>query len=194
MRTVLTFVVATAAVGAAAAYAGPTGAASPRVGEYAANLAALNGGGSGEVDLTQNGTELTVDLSAVGLSDGIHVAHIHGIKQAMSECPSLAQDVDQNGFVDLGEGLSFYGPVVRTLSNGTNDRGTSIAYERVFKQLDNGDGIASLGPLEDFAIVVHGVDIDGNGQATNPDVLGDGVNNADNEVSMPALCGVIVRR
>lgn len=193
MRTALTIVGASSLVVLAAVYAAPTGAG-PRTGEFHASLAALNGGGSGEVELSQLGTSLEVDLEAMGLDGGIHVAHIHGFKQAVAECPSIAQDADMNGLVDIGEGLSFYGPVVRTLSNGTNDQGTSLDYVRTFKQLDNGDGIASLGPLDDFAIVVHGVDINGDDLANNPDALGNGAGNADNEISMPALCGVIVRR
>ena len=193
MRTALAFATSGVLVSLAAAYTGSAAAAGPRTGGFAADLAAVNAGGSGHVQLEQTGTNLVVDLTAVGLDDGIHVAHIHGVKQAQAECPGLVADTDGNGLVDIGEGLPFYGPVVRTLSNGTNDRGTSLAYQRTFKQLDNGDGIASLGPLDDYAVVVHGVDIDGNGQATNPDALGDGAGNADNEISMPALCGAIVR-
>jgi hypothetical protein len=184
-----------AVVAVLAALAGPS-QASPRVGDWFSDLAPVNHSGSGHVDLHQHGTELTVDLSALGLDDGIHLAHIHGIRQAEAECPSLAADAppagDGNGLVDIGEGLASYGPVLRTLSNGTNDRGTALDWQRMFKHLDNGDGIASLGDLDQYAIVVHGVDVDGDGLATNPDALGNGAGNADNEVSMPALCGVIV--
>ena len=148
MRTAIAFAASGAVI--AAAFTGTASASGPRVGSFAADLAAINASGSGHVVLEQQGTTLMVDLSAMGLDDGIHVAHIHGIKQAVAECPTLAADGDQNGLVDIGEGLSFYGPVVRTLSNGTNDRGTALVYQRVFKQLDNGDGIASLGPLDVF--------------------------------------------
>ena len=131
-------------------------------------------------------------LRADGLDDGIHVAHIHGIRQALNECPTLAMDTDGNGLVDFAEGLPAYGPVQVTLSNGTNDRGTSLDYTRDFKHLDSGDGIASLGDLNQYAIVVHGVDLDGDGLATNPDVDGDGPGDPDDqEISMPALCGTI---
>jgi hypothetical protein len=160
---------------------------------YSAELAPVNHGGTGTVDLHQTGTHLDVDLHALGLDDGTHVAHIHGIKQAQAECPSLAADTNADGFVDFLEGLPDYGPVVRTLSNGTSDRGTSLAYERTFKHLDNGDGVASLGPLDQYAVVIHGVDLDGDGLASNPDVQGDGADADDNEISMPALCGEIVR-
>ncbi|GAB4009629.1 hypothetical protein [Nocardioides ultimimeridianus] len=163
------------------------------VATYTANLKPVNHGGAGTVRLIQQGTELKVDLSASGLDDGIHVAHIHGIRKAMSECPSLARDVDHNGLIDILEGLPDYGPVLRTLSNGTNDRGSAISYMRTFKLLDSGDAIASLGPLNQYAIVVHGVDLNGDGLANNPDVQGDGPDADDNEITMPSLCGVIVR-
>lgn len=160
---------------------------------YSAELTPVNHGGHGTVDLHQTGTHLDVDLHAMGLDDGTHVAHIHGIKQAQAECPSLAADRNADGFVDFLEGLPAYGPVVRTLSNGTSDRGTTLDYQRAFKHLDNGDGIASLGQLDQYAVVIHGVDLDGDGQASNTDVQGDGADADDNEITMPALCGEIVR-
>ena len=164
-----------------------------RVGSYSADLKPVNHGGTGTVRLIEKGTELKVDLSASGLDDGIHVAHIHGIRQAQSECPSLARDLDGNGLIDILEGLPDYGPVLRTLSNGLNDRGTSLGYVRTFKLIDSGDAIASLGPLNQYAIVVHGVDLNGDGVANNPDVQGDGPDPDDNEITMPSLCGVIMR-
>ncbi|TNM41964.1 hypothetical protein FHP29_08315 [Nocardioides albidus] len=195
MRTTIVVGLALACpVLAAAGSAGSAGAAaqgSAPTGAYSADLAPVNHGGSGHVELDLLGTRLAVSLTASGIDDGVHVAHIHGIRQAQAECPALGRDVDGNGLVDLVEGLPDYGPVVRTLSNGTSDRGTDLQYERTFKLLDNGDAIASLGRLDQYAVVVHGVDIDGDGRATDPDVQHDGSDPDDNEVSMPALCGVI---
>jgi hypothetical protein len=176
----------------AATLATPATAATPRVGVFSADLAKVNGEGSGHADLTERGTQLMVHLTVNGVDGGIHLAHIHGIKQAINECPSLAADADGNGLVDFAEGLPSYGPVQVTLSNGTNDRGTSLDWTRQFTHLDNGDGIASLGSLGQYAIVVHGVDLDGDGVATNTDTDGNGAGDPPgNEVSMPALCGVI---
>lgn len=172
--------------------AGTSLAATPRA--FIAELAPVNHGGGGDVQLTQIGTELTVDLEAHGLDGGTHVAHIHGVRQAEAECPSLARDANADGLVDFVEGLPDYGPVVRTLSRGTSDTGTDLDYVRSFKHLDNGDGVASLGRLDQYAVVVHGVDLSGDGRATNPDVHGDGGDADDNEITMPALCGVIVRQ
>ncbi|MGH3678939.1 MAG: CHRD domain-containing protein, partial [Natronosporangium sp.] len=165
--------------------------AGPRVGEFQADPAPLNQDGQATVTLRQRGTQLTVQLQAAGLDDGVHLAHIHGVRQTQNTCPTLAADADGNGVVDFAEGLPAYGGVQRTVSNGTDDRGTSLAYTREFTQLDSGAATASIGSLDQYAFVVHGVDLDGDGAATNPDVDGDGPDPDDNEISMPALCGVV---
>lgn len=177
---------------AAAVLAAPATASTPRVGDFSADLGRVNSDGTGHVDLSERGTQLRVHLTVNGVDGGVHLAHIHGIKQAMNECPSLAADVDGNGLIDFAEGLPSYGPVQVTLSNGTNDRGTSLDWTRQFTHLDSGDGIASLGALDQYAIVIHGVDLNGDGVASNPDADGNGAPDpAGNEISMPALCGVI---
>lgn len=162
---------------------------------FRAELMPVNAvGADGRVNLELHGQNLQVRLDARDLDGGIHIAHIHGIRQAENECPALTDpevDADHNGLIDIGEGLPFYGPVQRTLSNGLSDTGMRVKYRRMYASLDNGDPISALGDLSQYAIVVHGVDLDGDGLATNPDVLGDGANNADNEISMPALCGTI---
>lgn len=181
----LVFVVplALAAAGATAASAGS------RASDFSADLAPLNkAGAEGSVQLHEKGTHLDVHLTVTGLDGGVHVAHIHGIKQAENECPSLAADTNTDGLVDFAEGLPFYGPVQVTLSNGTSDTGTSLDYTRTYTHLDGGDGIASLGDLDQYAIVVHGVDL---GDADNVATTGS-ADPAANEISMPAVCGVIV--
>jgi len=155
-------------------------------------LAPLNVDGQGRAKLRERDGELVVKLRAEGLDDGIHIAHIHGIRQAENECPDLSFDTDHNGFVDLLEGLPAYGPVQITLSDGLNDRGTKIKYNRTYPLLDGGDALSELGDLSQYAVVVHGVDLDGDHLATNPNAGGDAVDDQDdNEISMPALCGTI---
>ena len=137
---------------------------------FKADLAPLNVDGRGRVKLEQQDGELAVKLRAKGLDDGIHLAHIHGIRQAENECPGMSFDVDDNGVVDIAEGLPAYGPVQITLS----------------------DGLSALGDLSQYAIVIHGVDLDGDHLATNPNAGGDAAGDPDdNEISMPALCGTI---
>jgi hypothetical protein len=170
----------------------PHAAATPRTGEFTAELAPLNQAGNGTVTITQQGTNVTVHLRAAGLDGGVHVAHIHGLRQAQNECPTLSFDADGNGLVDLVEGIPAYGPVQVTLSQGSNDRGTSLDYSRTYTHRDSGDAIASLGNLDEYVVVVHGVDLDGDGVATNPDVEQDGAgDHDDHEITMPALCGAV---
>lgn len=161
---------------------------------FEANLAPLNVEGHGRAKLRERNGELVVKLRAQGLDDGIHVAHIHGIRQAQNECPDHSFDTDGNGFVDLLEGLPAYGPVQITLSNGLNDTGTKIKYNRSYTMLDGGDALSELGDLSQYAIVVHGVDLNGDHLANNPNAGGDAADDQDdNEISMPALCGTIER-
>lgn len=165
--------------------------ASPRVGQFSADLLPLNKDATGTVDLSQRGTNLDVHVMVQGLDGGLHLAHIHGVKQAENECPGLDADTNSDGLVDFVEGLPAYGPVQVTLNTG-GDIGTSLDYTRRFKLLDNGDAVASLGPLDQYAIVIHGVDLEGDGLVDNPDVDGNQVGDPPgNEISMPALCGVI---
>ncbi len=49
-----------------------------------------------------------------------------------------------------------------------HDMSATLDWTRSFRQLDNGDGIASLGDLGDHVIVVHGVDLNGDGVANKP--------------------------
>lgn len=163
-----------------------------RAPRFEADLDPLNADGQGRARLRERAGELVVKLRAEDLDDGIHIAHLHGRRQLENECPDLSFDGDRNGFVDLIEGLPAYGPVQITLSDGMNDRGTEIEYTRTFTLLDGGDALSELGDLSQYAIVVHGVDLNGDGLATNPNAGGDAAtDHDDNEISMPALCGTI---
>lgn len=170
--------------------------ASPRVGGFTADLMPLNQEATGLVEIDQRGTNLDVHVMVEGLDGGLHLAHIHGIKQAENECPTLAADdtLTVDGRVDFLEGLPAYGPV-QVVLNTADDTGSTLDYTRSFKHLADGDAIASLGALDQYAVVVHGVDFDGSGMVDNPDVDGNGAPDpAGNEISMPAVCGVIVPR
>ena len=187
-----TLTAAVAGLPTAQAHRGATDNRQSEALRFKADLAPLNVDGRGRVKLEQQDGELAVKLRAKGLDDGIHLAHIHGIRQAENECPGMSFDVDHNGFVDIAEGLPAYGPVQITLSDGLNDRGTSLDYTRTFTVLDGGDALSALGDLSDYAIVIHGVDLDGDDLATNPNAGGDAAGDPDdNEISMPALCGTI---
>ncbi|MGG5819621.1 hypothetical protein [Falsiroseomonas sp. HW251] len=72
---------------------------------------------------------VTVDIEAQGLEPGqMHIQHIHGFADdSKSHSPSIAQDTDGDGFVELGEGLPSYGPIQLNLTlnpeNAVHDHG-----------------------------------------------------------------------
>ena len=93
--------------------------------------------------------------------------------QAISECPTLAADQNGDGLINTVEGLPSYGPIAVsfTTTGDTSpssglavDRfpvanpGGSVNYKRTFEVSD--EVAENLG---DFAIVQHGVDLNGNG-------------------------------
>lgn len=163
--------------------------------EFEARLAPLNdSGASGQADLTLRGRRLDANIVSRGLEPNLpHLQHIHGMAQAISECPTLAADTDGDGLVSVGEGAPFYGPIqvsftatgdTSAASGGALDRFPvadgrgRLDYSRAFRI--PADVAANVGR---FAIVQHGVDLNANGQYDNA-----------SEVSLPATCGKILRK
>jgi hypothetical protein len=172
---------------------------------FQADLAPLNNSGaSGTANLALEGDQLTADIASEGLAPGLpHAQHIHGLEQAMSECPTLANDQDGDGLVNTTEGEPSYGPILTSLTTEgdtspesglavdrfpvANENG-SLTYGRTFEVPSN---VAER--LGDFAIVQHGVDLNGNGvydeEAAGPSDLDPSL---PQEATIPANCGVIV--
>ena len=99
-------------------------------GEYEANLHVLNaraqqpldpdqadgarGVARGKAYFTIKNGQFTAMVSAMGLEPNmIHPQHIH----AAATCPSSSADVNGDGFVDVIEGVPFYGPILIPLDN-----------------------------------------------------------------------------
>lgn len=82
---------------------------------YVASLTALNGSGvtgSVEVILDEEEDAFMVAVDAARLAPHEpHPQHIH----AASSCPTLADDANGDGFVDMVEGLDAFGPILVTL-------------------------------------------------------------------------------
>jgi hypothetical protein len=172
---------------------------------FRADLAPLNNSGaSGTADLALNGDQLSTDISSEGLAPGLpHAQHIHGLEQAMSECPTLANDQDGDGLVNTTEGQPSYGPILTSLTTeGDTSPESGLAVDRF--PVANEDGTLTYGRtfdvprnvaerLGDFAIVQHGVDLNGNGvydeEAAGPSDLDPSL---PQEATIPANCGVIV--
>jgi hypothetical protein len=172
--------------------------------KFEAELKPLNhSGASGHADLTKNNGKLNVNIHSEGMAPELpHAQHIHGMAQAISECPTLAADDDGDGLVNTAEGLPSYGPIAVSLTTrGDTSPASALAVSRF--PVANADGDQSYSRrfdasrkvrqnLGDFAIVQHGVDLNGNGKY---DFEAAGASELDpslpQEATIPANCGVI---
>src|ERR671917_758293 len=69
--------------------------------------------------LLLKGDTLTVITAARGVEAGrVHVQHIHGFEDGRdAQVPTLNQDDDRDGFIELAEGLDTYGPILLNLTS-----------------------------------------------------------------------------
>lgn len=155
---------------------------------FTAQLSSLNNSGvSGEATITVENNTLTVNIWADGLEPNrVHPQHIHGFKddKRNSTCPSPSADTNGDGIVDLIEGLPSYGPVLLELYIPVDefpvaDADGKIHYERTFELgevefEEEGQVIsyADLKPLQNRAIVLHGMTVNGEYIATLPVACG----------------------
>jgi Ca2+-binding RTX toxin-like protein len=137
--------------------------------------------------LLLRGNRLTVVTAARGVEAGqIHPQHIHGfVDGTNATVPTLAQDDDRDGFIELAEGLDTYGPVLLNLTSPPGPdasgfpapAGTSFLFSQTYDLNNprNGD-LARL--LDDVSlnrreIVLHGKTVlAGHGQGTTGEVDG----------------------
>lgn len=139
--------------------------------EYRVSLAALNHSGvHGTATLALEGNQLTVTVNAMGLEAGKpHPQHIHGFmdNSRNSTCPTMAADTNGDGVVDLAEGLPSYGPVLLELGPmPMADAEGRIMYTHTFEITKD------LLPLQNRAIVLHGLTVNGEYIATLPVACG----------------------
>jgi Ca2+-binding RTX toxin-like protein len=130
---------------------------------------------------------MTVRVEADGLEPNqTHITHIHGRvgpdgEALNSRVPSPSFDTDGDGFVELGEGLPAYGPILFNLSSpqGAGPEGFPTAPDgriRVEQTYDlsrsegfgMGFDMADLMPLDLREFVVHGLSADGSAGAGTP--------------------------
>lgn len=168
---------------------------------FKADLTELNNSGVSGTALLQvfrnastgTPTSLRVTINATGLEPNmLHVQHIHGRFSGPgvgegtpidSLTPPLSADTDGDGFVEVGEGVPFYGPIILNLSSGgqfpTAPDGT-IAFTETYDLSDDspfsGDFTADdLFPLNFREIVIHGLSVPaGVGAGTGGEVNGTG--------------------
>jgi Cu/Zn superoxide dismutase len=139
--------------------------------EYRASLGALNNSGvHGTATLMLEGNMLTVSIEAMGLEAGKpHPQHIHGFMEnnRNSTCPTSAFDTNGDGLIDLGESVPAYGPILLDLAPmPTADAMGKVSYTKTFTINSN------LLPLQNRAIVLHGLTVNGQYIATLPVACG----------------------
>lgn len=101
---------------------------------------------------------LRVQIKGSGFEPGIpHVAHIHGnLVNPMttgsgaldSFTPTLAQDVDKDGFIELFEGLKTYGPILFDFENIDTNLDGVINYDMTFNLRDASAPFGFINPLD----------------------------------------------
>lgn len=148
---------------------------------YKAALSELNDSNAhGLAYLRLDGSVLETTILAYGTTpEMIHPQHIHGfMDDHNSTCPDEDADTDSNGLITLTEGAPFYGPVLLPLTQEDGSWPTAnswgmYTYSRTFS-LGAGETISSndLMPLENRAIVLHGMYVDGEYVATLPIACG----------------------
>ncbi|WP_238364888.1 calcium-binding protein [Mesobacterium pallidum] len=185
-------------------------------GFWSVDLTALNNSGvSGTAILAlsteDDGTQyLNVAVSAEGLTaNQVHAQHIHGTfdedgNVTNATTPTLADDADRDGMVEVFEGLPKYGDILLSLDSAAGAMPTANADGTVsFVQSYNLSDLTNflspvsgvqytaddLMPLIAREIVLHGVDVpDGIGEGTDGEV--DGGTNGYTGI-LPAAAGEI---
>jgi hypothetical protein len=141
-----------------------------------------------------------VDGAAPGL---VHAQHIHGM--GAHACPGIDRDTDHDGLINTSEGAPDYGPVVVSLTESgdtspssalavdrfpvANDHGSYTYVRKLRVGVDVSNRIADN--LDQFHIVVHGIDTNHNGGydfSKGPSDLNPAV---PQEATVPAACGLI---
>jgi hypothetical protein len=173
---------------------------------FRADLNPLNrSGDNGVAKLALEGRKLTTKINSHGMAPKLpHAQHIHGFKQALSECPTLAADDNGDRLVNTVEGLPSYGPIrVSFTTRGDTSAASGLAVSR-FPVANPGGALhykrtfsvpqgvsQNLGKM---AIVQHGVDLNHNGRY---DFKAAGKSELDpslpQEATIPANCGLIDR-
>jgi hypothetical protein len=170
---------------------------------FKADLNPLNrSGAEGTAILKKEGTKLTTRIYSTGMAPNLpHAQHIHGFKQAVSECPTLAASGRDN-LITTVEGLPSYGPIQVSLTTrgdtspasalavGRFPVANSVGFLKYERTLFVSRNVASN--LGKKAIVQHGVDLNHNGRY---DFRSAGRSELDpslpQEATIPANCGVI---
>lgn len=150
--------------------------------------------------LDQSTNQLDVRIQGSGFVAAPHAQHIHGVQSGQSTCPTVSQvDQDGDGFASTPEGQTTYGPIQASLTTqGDTSPDSALAVER-FPTYEDGTYSRTIQLSEETAsdlqrlhIVIHGNDVNGNGQYDAGDIGMSPLNEElPFEATMPAACGTL---
>lgn len=154
------------------ALAGSPAMADHANGTYTSTLGQLSGTtGSGNVSVTLEGNQATVNLQVSGLAETFmdgpypHVQHIHG--GAQGTCPTMDADENGDGILSTTEGAPFYGGILSTIGTSGDTsaaagldlalggQGGNYTIERTFEMNKETQDSLKAGT---GVMVVHGLD------------------------------------
>lgn len=119
--------------------------------------------------------KVQVKVTASGLAPNVpHAMHLHGIPGDAKDagCPGPGADADGNGFVTVLEGAPFYGGILASLTtSGDTSASSALALDRFavadfkgnLKYSRTFPSTAAFVDVGTVQVVVHGIDINGNG-------------------------------
>jgi hypothetical protein len=218
-RTLITLmaVAAVMAMALPAAMAGHTGNGKPAEGDnFRANLRPVphhpqaDGGShvTGSAGVTRTDEAVRVYVEVDGVTAGVpHAQHIHGV--GLARCPAAEKRDErvEDGLIDTVEGIEDYGAVQTALTTeGDASPGSGLAVDR-FPTTDDGsytyDRTFTIGEdisedvadnLENHSIVVHGADVNGNGELDFDSGTSSLTEDLPLEATVPVACGEIQTR
>ena len=162
---------------------------------FTGTLDPLNESGvEGTFTIEQRGQgQVRVMIEATGLevTPNPHVAHIHGLEgNQEGMCPTMAQDSDNDGFIELAEGVPAYGPIIIPLGDVDPDNDGVVSYSKTFNlnkssTFADGKDKSDLFPIEFREIVIHGLTLD-SGDGSNG---GEADGTAGYKTVLPVACG-----
>ncbi|MCM4157149.1 hypothetical protein [Gramella sp. AN32] len=146
--------------------------------EGKSDVSGLKANGYAYINL--EGNQLRTRIFAFDMTPNkMHAQHIHGDGVADASCPTLEDDADADGFIQLSEGASDYGGVYLplTLNNGdfpTADGDGYYNYDRTFTLGSGGNpSVSDIGPLDLTAVVLHGFQYGGSYLGSLPVACGE---------------------
>lgn len=131
---------------------------------------------------------LTVRIKAEGLDEGVHLQHMHGFETGQDAItPNKRDDKDDDGFVELLEGLPDYGGILLNLDDEdgqfpfTMGKDGSFDFKQSYHLQGNdepheahaGDSVTTFRNLDLNHLVIHGMKVPGGAGEGTPGEVGD---------------------